>query len=146
MSETRHLAAEYRKATGATLPVSGEIARFDAMRLLGLTAPETASAGVDAVDPQGVRYQIKSRTMFESGKGKQRIGQINLEGAWDRVLLVLLNEAYETSAIHEVDREPLLEAMSQVRQNKRGPLSVARFLGLARQVWPAESSDERKSA
>ena len=36
MSETRRLASEYRRATGKPLAVSGEIARYDASRLLGL--------------------------------------------------------------------------------------------------------------
>lgn len=145
MSETRRLAAEYRQATGATLPVSGEIARYDAMRLLGLSAPAEPVAGVDALGADGTRYQIKARTLFEGGKGKQRIGQINSEGSWERVLLVLLNDAYETHAIHEAERDAVLEALNQVRHNKRGPLSVARFIALGRAIWP-EPAASRKTA
>lgn len=139
MAETRRLAAEYRRTTGATLPVSGEIARFDAMHLLGLSAPAQPMTGVDALSAEGVRYQIKARTLFDSGKGKQRIGQINVDGEWQRVLLVLLNEAYETTAIYEAEREAVLEGLNQVRQNKRGPMSVARFLALSRPIWPADA-------
>ena len=36
MAETRRLAAEYRRSTGSTLPVSAELAKFDAISLLGL--------------------------------------------------------------------------------------------------------------
>ncbi|MBI2381039.1 MAG: hypothetical protein HYV16_09820 [Gammaproteobacteria bacterium] len=146
MGETRRLAAEYRRATGSTLPVSGEIARYDAMSLLGLQAPEQPLAGVDAVDGEGRRYQVKARTLFDAGKGKQRIGQVNTEGEWDRILLVVLNEAYETQAIHEAERGTVLEALAQVKANKRGALSVARFIALSRPVWPTPDADARKSA
>lgn len=36
MHETRQLAAKYHQTTGTALPVTGEIARFDAAKALGL--------------------------------------------------------------------------------------------------------------
>ncbi|HUT41486.1 MAG TPA: hypothetical protein VM011_09110, partial [Gammaproteobacteria bacterium] len=60
ISETRRLAAEYRRSTGQALPVSAEIARHDAARLLGLTLCEPGTAGVDAIgtgNREGQRVQ-----------------------------------------------------------------------------------------
>jgi len=63
ISETRRLAAEYRRATGKSLAVSAEIARHDACRLLGLE-PVDGVGGHDALDPAFTpprRVQIKGR-------------------------------------------------------------------------------------
>ena len=142
MAQTRRLAADYRRATGQPLPVTAEIANYDAARLLGLEVIQPPPGGYDAVglagEREGLRYQIKGRAIFDESKGGARLGQLKLEQDWDAVLLVLLDEEYEPFAIHEADREELEEALNDGARNKRGAMSVARFRIISRLVWNRE--------
>lgn len=149
IAEARRLAAEYRRTTGKSLGLSSEIARHDAAHLLGLDlVPEAEATGYDALGRgrwQGLRVQIKGRTIFDEGKTGQRIGQLNLNGDWDRVVLVLMDEDYEPFEIHEADRDALeqaLEAAAGSKRSKRGALSVAKFKVIGRLVWSRENGPE----
>ncbi|HHH38299.1 MAG TPA: hypothetical protein ENK50_01815 [Sedimenticola sp.] len=143
IGQARQLAAEYRRAMGKPLPgISNEIALHDAMRLLALEPAPEGSGGFDATDParSGKRLQIKSRTLFDEGKGGQRIGQIRVEQPWDAVLLVLMDADYEPYEIYEAEREELLAFIkaSSSSRARRGALSVARFKIIGRLVWTRE--------
>jgi len=143
MDETRRLAAEYRRSTGTTLPVSAELAKFDAISLLGLRSPEEPESGVDALrdSEQGVeRIQIKGRVIFDPKKTGQRIGQLNIDANWDVVLLVMMNEDYQSTAIYSVSKPHLLTVLAEQQDSKnntRGALSVKKFQAIAEQVWPS---------
>jgi len=139
------LAAEYRRATGQPLAVSGEIARHDACRLLDLESPETPAGGYDAIGRsgprEGRRIQIKGRAIFDEGKGGQRIGQLKLDKPWDSIVLVLMDEEFEPFEIYEAERdtvEAVLEETADSRRKRRGAMSVARFKAIARLVWTRE--------
>ncbi len=140
ISETRRLAAEYRKATGKSLAVSAEIARHDACRLLALE-PVDGVGGYDALDPAFEpprRVQIKGRAIFGESKPGQRIGQLKLDQEWDVVMLVLMDEAFETTEILEADRQEVIDALQDSEgrpRSKRGAMSVARFRRIGRLVW-----------
>ena len=145
MSQTRKLAAEYRQTTGQPLPVTSEIANFDAARLLDLEIIQPPPGGYDAIglEPprEGLRFQIKGRAIFDDKKGGQRIGQLKLEQSWDAVLLVLLDEQYEPNEIYEASRDAIEEAMEEAadsNRSKRGAMSVAKFRRIARLVWDKE--------
>lgn len=148
ISETRRLAAEYRRSTGQVLPVSGEIARHDAARLLGLKLCEPGTAGVDAIGAgtrEGQRVQIKSRLMTQESKSGARLGQINTQGEWDTLLLVILDEDYETSEIYEASREELGDALAESENSnraKRGALSIAKFKNIGWLIWSRETGLE----
>jgi hypothetical protein len=148
MAETRRLAADYRRATGKTLPVSGEIAVYDAIRILGLEAVTDNTVGHDAVDNRLTppkRYQVKARVIFDENRTDHRIGQLKLEQAWDSVLLVLMNEDYEPEAIYAADRPAITEAMANTKDSnraKRGAMSVARFKIIGRSVWVKEGQED----
>lgn len=140
MAEARRLAADYHKATGQTLPLSNEIARHDAMRLLNLQLPTEPIAGVDAIgegERAGLKVQIKGRVMFDDSRTRQRVGQLGLDGQWDRVVLVLMDENYRPTELIEASREVLTAALAEVKPNKRGAMTVARFRNLGRVVWQA---------
>ena len=148
MAQTRKLAAEFRQTTGQALPVTAEIANFDAARLLELDIIQPPPGGYDALglsgEREGLRYQIKGRAIFDEKKGGQRLGQLKLEQAWDAILLVLLDEQYEPSEIYEASREEIEAAMGEAadsKRNKRGAMSVARFRHIARLVWCREQGD-----
>src|SRR4030065_475725 len=87
MQEARRLAAEYRRATGQPLGISGEIAEYDAARLLGLEIIKDPSLGYDAVGHgahEGRRIQIKGRVIFDERKRAHRMGQLNLDPEGER--------------------------------------------------------------
>lgn len=140
MSETRKLAGEYRKTTGQTLPVTADLANYDAIRLLELETPEEKIAGIDAIK-DGKKYQIKGRVLFGDEKKGQRVGQINLGGQWDAVLLVLFNGMYQPTVILEASRE-VLEPVVNLKSNPRGALTVGRFQSLSTQLWQPESNSD----
>lgn len=148
IAQARHLAAEYRRVMGKSLPgVSNEIAEHDAIRLLHLSPrlPQT-TGGYQATDParDNKRIQVKSRAIFDESKGGQRIGQLNLEREWDSVLLVLMDENYEPYEIYEVEREDILEytRKSSEARSRRGALSVARIKIIGRLAWTRENGIE----
>ena len=145
MGEARRLAAEYRKATGQPLAVSGEIAKYDAVRLLDLEAVQDPSLGYDAVGKSGARagrrVQIKGRAIFDESKGGQRIGQLRLDQEWDSVVLVLMDEEFEPFEIYETQREAIDAAVQEAegsKRSKRGSMSVAKFKIIGQQVWNRE--------
>jgi hypothetical protein len=147
IAQARQLAAEYRRTMGKPLPgISNEIAQHDATKLLKLEAYTDAEAGFDAIDPsrQDKRIQIKSRTIFDESKSGQRIGQMKLDGEWDSVVLVLMDEDYEPYEIYEAEREDILEFIgkSSSSRNKRGAMSVARFKIIGQRVWTKENGLE----
>jgi hypothetical protein len=138
MEETRRVAAEFRKATGQTLPVGPELARYDASRLLNLESAPDGLSGVDAVSGDDLRYQIKNRVVFDDSKGGHRIGQLNFDGDWNVLLLVLLDEEYSTVEIYQMDRDTAVDAVDELNNDtrkKRGPMSVAKFKALGSLVW-----------
>lgn len=141
ISEARRIAAEYRRVTGKPLGISAEIACHDACTYLGLEAHEDA-IGYDAVGLKGerkdYRFQVKGRAIFDKKKGGQRLGKIKVEQDWDKILLVLMDEDFETTEIYEASRDDMLEeidAAGTSNRQKRGVISVARFKRLAHLVW-----------
>jgi len=144
ISEARRLAAAYRRTTGKSLGISTEIAKHDACRLLQLEAVEEAG-GYDAIDPQvqnaeqqAQRIQIKGRTIFEDGKSGQRVGQLKLEQPWDTVVLVLMDDDFETFEIHAVQRQQITEALQEKEhkpRSRRGAMSVAQFKRIGQLIW-----------
>lgn len=141
IAQARKLATDYRLATGKTLAgISSEIAEYDACQLLGLDLCPDRARGFEALTRAGKRIQIKGRTIFDESRSGQRIGQIKVNQEWDSLVLVLLDQNYETYEIYEADREELLDYIDRpsVSQKKRGALSVARFRIIGRLVWTRE--------
>jgi len=147
ISQARKLALEYRRATGKALPgISSEIALYDAARLLNLELPKEAQGGYDAIGRgarEGKRIQIKARVLFEDQRSGARIGQMKTDQEWDSVMLVVLNDEYDTIDIYEVERASIEAAMSDTvpsKRNKRGAMSVAKFKAIGQLVWTAEGT------
>lgn len=151
MEETRRLASEYRVTTGQTLPVSGELAKYDGIRLLKLRSNEQAVPGVDAymdADGDELAIQIKGRVIFDEAKSGHRLGQLNLDDNWDVLILVLMNEQYQTFEIYQMDHQQVEEALNNdnsSQRNRRGAMSVAKFKILSTLVWTIENGLEAKA-
>jgi len=141
ISEARRLAADYRKATGKPLGISGEIAEFDAADKLNLEICDDRPGGYDAIgkgDRAGKKVQIKGRAVFDEKKSGQRIGQLKVDQDWDLVVLVIMNEDYDAIEIYEADRDTIEEAIEENKssnRNKRGAMSLAKFKIISNLVW-----------
>ena len=144
ISEARRLAKEYRMATGKTLPISGEIAINDAIRLLGMQAAEAGTQGFDATyDYRGkkLRVQIKGRAVFNEKKGGHKLGQLKLEQEWDAIILVIMDDEYESRELYLARREDI-EEYSRNSNSRRGSLSLARFKIIGELVWDRDAIDD----
>lgn len=151
MHETRQLAAKYRQTTGSTLPVTGEIARFDAAKALNLALIDDASSPIDAIgrsgDRKGERFIIKGRAIFDQTRASPRIGQLNPEQDWDRVVIVLFDEQYQPDEIYEASRDAVADALGAKKDSnrkKRGAMSIAQFKIIGERVWSRENGLEQE--
>ncbi len=145
LAEAKTIAKRYYALTGRPLGITGEIAEYEAIRLLGLKPAEVRQPGYDAelVSASGKteRLQIKGRCVVGKLKPGARIGAIDLTKAWDAVLLVLLNVDYDATAIFRAERgavEAALSAAGSRARNERGQMSVSKFTSIGRRIWPTE--------
>jgi hypothetical protein len=141
LTTARDLARQYRELTGKPLGITGEVAEFEAARILGLHLAEARQDGYDAIesiDSTTRRLQIKGRCLPPGAHRGHQIGKIQRHKPWDAVLLVLLDLEYRATEIIEADRESVLRALdapgSRAR-NERGALSVSKFRKIGKVRW-----------
>lgn len=141
LREAKRLAIEYRELTGKPLGITGEVAEYEAARILDVELAPARQPGYDAVeeaDGTRRRLQIKGRCLFDDSKPGQRIGSIKFKYEWDAVMLVLLDSNLDAVAIYEADRpiiaETLMAPGSRAR-NERGAMSVSKFKSIGRLRW-----------
>lgn len=92
LKEAKLLAREYYSLTGKPLGVTGEVAEYEAARILGVELTPARQAGYDAIertDGATKKLQIKGRCLQENCKPGQRLGSFRTEHDWDAVLMVL---------------------------------------------------------
>ena len=141
LRQVRDLAVEYYELTGKPLGVTGEIAEYEAARLLGFELAAARQSGFDAVRRKGSRKQlveIKGRRIVGQLKPGSRVGAINLDREWDSVVLVLLDERYRPLEILEAPRQDLKRELTKPgskARNERGQLAVSQFRRAAKPVW-----------
>jgi hypothetical protein len=141
MLETRRLAAEFYRTTQQALPVTNELAKYDACRLLQCQEPAAVRAGVDLHDEQGRPIQVKGRVIFDEAKRNYRIGQLSPDGAWEAVFLVLMDAEYETQEIYSASREEIdvaLQRQDNEPRERRGAMSVNKFKAIGQLCWTRE--------
>ena len=139
LAQAKGLAREYRALTGKPLGITGEVAEYEAARILDIELTPARHAGYDAVrKSDGRRYQIKGRSLLPGCKAGQRLGSIDTKKEFDAVMLVLLDEHFDALAIHEAERAPVLAALAvpgSKARNERGALSLSEFRSIGRLVW-----------
>ncbi len=142
LREAKLLGKEYYELTGRPLGITGEVAEYEAARLLGVELSSVRQTGYDAVRRnrrKNERLQIKGRCLLPGAKPGQRLGSIDLGKPWDVVLMVLLDERFEATAIYEADRLAITEALTKPgsrARNERGQLGVSKFKSIGRRIWP----------
>ncbi|EOK5766241.1 hypothetical protein ACM6VD_004088 [Vibrio vulnificus] len=132
------LAVRYKKLTDKPLGITGEIAEFQAAKLLNLTLAEARQAGYDALDHNALKYQIKGRALPHDAKPGQRVGAIKLDHEWDVVVLVLMDDLYNVNEIWQAQRDAITHALlkpGSKARNERGSLAVSKFKQIGERVW-----------
>lgn len=146
LAQAKKLARKYRRLTGRPLGITGEVAEFEAARLLKLQLLPARQAGYDALRTIGrrpERLQIKGRCVLPESSRSQRVGRIDVSKEFDAVLLVLMDDALDATGIYELPRKLVLAALTapgSKARNERGALSVSTFKALGKQVWPVTTS------
>jgi hypothetical protein len=146
LGEAKKLAQRYRILTGKPLGITGEVAEFEAARLLGIKLVEARQAGYDATRVEnGVthRLQVKGRCVLPGQSNSQRMGSIDITKEFDGVLLVLMDEHMNATAIYEADRAPVIAAITKPgskARNERGALAVSNFISIGRKIWSRDQA------
>ena len=140
MAQTRLVAADYRNSTGQALPVTAELARFDAIDKLNLQKLDGLN-GLDAVDANDSqeKYLIKGRVIFKGGKARQKLGQLSMAGEWEYLLMVLYDADYQATNIYKIARPTIEQEMQNTVRDKRGSMTVAKYKAIGQLVWNDES-------
>lgn len=141
LAEAKKLAQRYRTLTGKPLGITGEVAEYEAARILGVELTPARQAGYDATeirDGQVVRLQIKGRCVLEGASPGQRMGSIDIKKEFDAVLLVLLDGDFEATVIYEAPREAVVAALTKPgskSRNERGALGISKFKSIGAVRW-----------
>jgi hypothetical protein len=144
LRQAKQLAQRYRALTGKPLGITGEVAEYEAARILGVQLTPARTAGYDATEVIGGaerRLQIKGRCILADSSASQRIGSIDIKKEWDAVLLVLVDENFDAYEIHEAERAAVVTALiapGSIARNVRGALAVNQFTKIGRLRWQAD--------
>ena len=141
LHEAKALGRRYRALTGKPLGITGEVAEYEAARILGVRLTPARQVGYDALEVvNGVerRLQIKGRCIFAGSSASQRLGSIDIKKEWDAVLVVLVDENFDAYEIHEADRDPVIAAIlapGSKARNERWSLALNQFTRIGRLRW-----------
>jgi hypothetical protein len=142
LRDAKKLAQKYRAITGKPLGITGEVAEYEAARVLAVKLTPARQAGYDAVETRDGRdhyRQIKGRCVLGSSKRGQRLGSIDRKKDWDAVLMVLLDADFNAYEIYEASRAAVLAALDapgSKARNERGALAVGKFRSIGDRRWP----------
>lgn len=139
LKEAKALGKRYYALTGKPLGITGEIAEYEAARLLNLQLAPARQSGFDAIESGHRRLQIKGRCIPKGSKPGQRMGAIDIDKTWDAVLLVILDESFEPIEIYEAERAALIAAILEPgskSRNERHALGVNKFKAIGKRRWP----------
>lgn len=143
LANAKRLAQEYYRLTGKPLGITGEVAEYEAARLLSIELTPARQAGYDAIEQvQGVtrRVQIKGRYIPVGASRSQRVGAIDIRKDFDSVLLVILDDEFNAAEMWEAERANVVAALTapgSKARNERFALAVSKFKGIGRLRWSA---------
>lgn len=141
LAKARDLAVEYYNLTGKPLGITGEVAEYEAARVLGLELCGAREPGCDAVrsvNGRSERLQIKGRWFATKPPPGARVGRIDLKQDWDFVILVILDQSYRPVVMYEAPRDrvtSVLQKPGSKSRTERGQMSISQFKAIGRVVW-----------
>lgn len=141
LRDAKRLAQEYRELTGKPLGITGEVAEYEAARILDVRLTPARQDGYDAIETRNGkewRLQIKGRCLLNQCKRSQQLGSIRIEKEWDAVLMVLLNQDFDAIEIWEADRSTVITALTapgSKARNERGAMAVSKFKAIGKLRW-----------
>ncbi|MBV8594158.1 MAG: hypothetical protein JOZ27_07660, partial [Caulobacteraceae bacterium] len=113
LAQAKVLAVRYYELTGKPLGVAGEVAEFEAARLLGIRLSAARTPLLDGerlVNGAVQRLQIKGRAVSRTNLYRGRVGGIKIGEGYDIVLLVLLDRtSFNAIEIWEATREDVID-------------------------------------
>lgn len=148
LQDAKRLAQEYRQLTGKPLGVTGEVAEYEAARVLGVELTPARQAGYDAIERiNGTvrRLQIKGRCLVDRFKAGQMLGSIKIDKEWDAILMVLLDANFEAIEIYEAERDAVVAALTapgSKARNERGAIAVSKLKSIGRLRWQRPPTDD----
>jgi hypothetical protein len=146
LRSAKALAVRYYAITGKPLGITGEIAEYEAAEKLELQLAPVRTAYYDAYRENGnsrETFQVKGRAVTRDDRYRGRVSKINCGGAFDAVLLVLLDRtSFEAIEIWRAERDAVIArliAPGSKSRNDRGSMGISQFKSIpgARIVWPA---------
>ena len=141
LAKAKVIAQQYYALTKKPLGITGEVAEYEAARILGVTLTPARQAGYDAIELVNGNtrtLQIKGRCLPSGCTPGQQLGSIQPNKDWDAVLMVLLDSTFSATEIWEADRASVLAALAvpgSKARNERGALGVAKFKSIGRLRW-----------
>jgi hypothetical protein len=143
LAEAKRLAKRYYDLTKRPLGVTGEVAEYEAIRLMHLRPAAVREPGYDAEgkvrNGRREQLQIKGRCFPGKINPGARMGAIDLSKPWDAVLLVILDSDFDAFAIYRAERAAVRNALlapGSKARNKRRQLSISKFKAIGHRVWP----------
>ncbi|WP_282410030.1 hypothetical protein [Pseudomonas sp. PS02303] len=146
LRDAKVLARRYYHLTGKPLGVTGEVAEYEAARILDLELELARQAGYDATETRDgvtLKIQIKGRYFPNPRLRGGRVGSIDLTQPFDTVLLVLLDAEYNAFQIYEAPRpavETLLTRPGSKARNERGSVGISQFKAISSLRWERTES------
>lgn len=146
LRNAKSLARRYFHLTGKPLGVTGEVAEYEAARILNLQLELARQAGYDATEERNgvtLKVQIKGRYFPNPQLRGGRLGAIDLKQPFDTVLLVLLDADYNAFQIYEAARPAVKELIARPgskARNERGSVGISQFKAISVLRWQRSSS------
>ena len=141
LAEAKVIAQRYHALTNKPLGITGEVAEYEAARILGVRLTPARQTGYDATEVVGGKdktLQIKGRCLPKGYNPGQRLGSIQPSKEWDAVLMVLLDSSFNATEIWESDRATVIAALAapgSKARNERGALSISKFKSIGWLRW-----------
>lgn len=116
------VANEHRDIFGTVIPgLTGIIGELYAAIYLEIHLTDTQNTMCyDAIDEEGVKYQIKSATprRLKTDRELWQYCRVTEKHSWDRLIFIMLSSYYELIAIYEVERDILkLRTEASIKHN-----------------------------
>lgn len=141
LADAKRLAQECRALTGKPLGITGEVAEFEAARVLGVELTLARQAGYDAIENVNgtcADFRSKGRCRLEGSKRSQRLGSIRTAHEWDAVLMVILDRNFDAVEVCDAERPAVVAALTapgSKARNEAGAMTVSKLKAIGRLRW-----------